>query len=152
MLTTWCNDLKLGVPEIDSDHRHICDALDALYEQIIRGGSPAELFVRLQEIADIMAAHFSREEQMMHDLRYEDAELHLKNHYEALRILSAMVFDCEINNKRIGDDTLMLINVWTMEHINNYDKPLADAIILENMNSIIGGSRGCVRPVREYYI
>ena len=128
MLRTWHTDLRVGVPEVDGDHKRICDALDALYDSIVRGPRPSELFVPLQDIVDIMTAHFCREELMMHDIGYEGAELHLKNHFEALRILSSMVFNCETNNIMIAGDTLALIKVWTIEHIMTYDKPFTAAI------------------------
>ena len=150
-MKTWHDDLKVGVPEIDGDHQHICDALDGLYELVISGASPMEILVHLQELADLLASHFSREEQMMHDIKYVGAEHYLKNHFEALRILSIIVFDCEKKNQHISDDTLMLIKVWTMEHIKNYDQPFADNYIAANINSIVGASSVRVKPAREYY-
>jgi len=151
MLRTWRNDLRVGVPEIDGDHRRICDALDALSELINGCAQPTEFFEKLLELADSMAEHFSREEQMMHDIGYNGADSHLKNHYEALRILSALVFSCEKNSKLVSDETLMLIKVWTMEHIQNYDQPLANAIISMNINSVFSVSNDPVIRPSQYY-
>ena len=151
MMQTWHDDLKVGIPEIDADHRRICDALDGLYKLIIGVINSAEILVHLQELADLFAAHFSREEQMMDDIKYGNAEHHLKNHFEALRILSIIVFNCEKNNQHITDETLLLINVWINEHIMTYDQPFANAFILASINHVVGATDDCVKPAREYY-
>ena len=128
MSWTWDEAWSVGVPELDDDHRKIYGVLDALSAKYLSNPNDVSILDSLAELTDIIEEHFSHEEQLMYRMGLSNADQHFKNHFEALRVLSVMLFNYEKNNHAITKDTLDLMGVWMQEHIKYFDTQLAHAI------------------------
>ncbi len=128
MSGTWDETWSVGVPELDADHRRICVVLDTLSAKYLANADDISIVDTLAELTEVIGEHFSHEEQVMYRMGFSDADQHFKNHFEALRVLSLMLFNYEKNNHAITKDALELMGIWMQEHINYFDAHLARAM------------------------
>ena len=79
---TWDDSFNVGHSMIDSQHKRLFELVQELYELTLlpqevrdRGASAV-----LQECAAYINYHFTCEEKLMRDTRYEDATSHISQH------------------------------------------------------------------------
>lgn len=86
----WNEDMSVGIPEIDYDHKRFLFLIDELNHAITDRMSQEEVRVRLQVILDDAATHFAHEERLFREWHYPDAEEHARKHAAALLALQAI--------------------------------------------------------------
>ena len=74
----WSEDFRIGVPELDNDHRQLIDTLVELIEH------PKPTYAELVEMTSVFVEHatehFAREERLMRSLSYPGTEDHMASH------------------------------------------------------------------------
>jgi hemerythrin len=121
----WKDEYLLGIPEIDRQHKGICDCAKAIEEGLAKHDvwladtSTVELLSLIQH-------HNALEESLMRILGYPELERHIEEH----RRIQADVHDLVKNSLRVkGSLTsalLKTIQEWQREHIMTSDKHYAD--------------------------
>ena len=79
---TWDDSFNIGHSMIDSQHKRLFELVQELYEltllpQEVRDSGASAI---LQECAGYINYHFTCEEKLMRDTRYEDATSHISQH------------------------------------------------------------------------
>ena len=87
---TWNDVNKVGIPEVDEDHKPIIHLINDLNRSITEGKSPSEIKQRLQFIIDDAVRHFSQEEKLFHDWQYPDTAGHARIHAHILNALQGI--------------------------------------------------------------
>ena len=77
----WSDDLKLGFAEIDSQHRWLVNATNALHEELSKG-QPERAHVEqlLDGLVDYTLTHFVTEELLFHWHNYPGEDAHTREH------------------------------------------------------------------------
>jgi hemerythrin-like metal-binding protein len=87
----WCQELSVDIPEIDAEHRHFIDLINALNEAIAERMSLSEVRKRMQDVLDDAMAHFAHEERLFIEWNYPEAALHAREHAAATDIFMAIM-------------------------------------------------------------
>jgi hemerythrin len=86
----WDEEMNVGIPEIDEEHRPIIQLINELNRSITEGKSPAEIKRRLQLIVDDAVRHFSQEEILFQEWQYPDSAGHARMHAHILNALQGI--------------------------------------------------------------
>ncbi len=79
----WCQELSVHIPEIDAEHKHFIELINALNEAIAEHMSLSEVRKRMQDVIDDAVAHFEHEEALFFEWGYPDIEQHAREHAAA---------------------------------------------------------------------
>ncbi|CCG42611.1 bacteriohemerythrin [Magnetospirillum molischianum] len=131
----WHDGMKVGIEQIDEDHRGLFSILHEL-DLAIHSGT----FVGTEALADILCRmeayariHFSREEETQREVGYEGYEENRRQHTELLRTLEAFIlrFRAEqVDDPRVTAETIRsFLMVWISEHIVKVDRKMRGRIL-----------------------
>jgi hemerythrin len=84
----WQPELSVHIPEIDAEHKHFIELINALNEAISERMSLSEVRKRMQDVLDDAVAHFEHEEALFIEWGYPDAEQHAREHAAAASVFS----------------------------------------------------------------
>ncbi len=84
---TWNDEMSVGIPEVDEDHKHFIFLINEFNRSITIGMSPEEIKNRLQLIVDDAERHFAQEERLFNEWQYPDTDTHAALHAQALKSL-----------------------------------------------------------------
>ncbi|MCF8468362.1 MAG: hemerythrin domain-containing protein [Sneathiella sp.] len=75
----WLETFELGVPEVDADHRELLAIMKKI-ESLADAGAFDDCGPLLDELIDFSVAHFAREEEMLVEVGYPNADIHKEYH------------------------------------------------------------------------
>jgi hemerythrin-like metal-binding protein len=87
---TWNDEMSVGIPEIDEDHKQFIFLINDLNRSMTEGMRPEEIKDNLQLILDDAERHFGHEEKLFKEWQYPDADVHAKIHAQALKALQTI--------------------------------------------------------------
>jgi hemerythrin len=96
----WNDDLSVGIPEIDADHKRFVSLVNGFNKSIVDRMELSEIEQRLQLILDDAVGHFAHEERLFEQWSYPDVEAHALRHAELIGTLQSIM-------SQVGSDTLM---------------------------------------------
>ena len=133
----WSNELSLGISCIDDDHKSFFDISDMVFESIEQNSEYNELFVigAISILKEGVAGHFLREEISMRTASYAAFDRHKKEHDEFIEHFSLFSQSLIKNKTGTPQELLMFFQGWFAKHIREFDKPLINAIPIENIDS-----------------
>ncbi|MBP8183342.1 MAG: hemerythrin family protein [Rhodoferax sp.] len=109
----WRDGFKIGVAQVDEEHRHLFTLVRAL--------NLASVDQTVEELLDYVVTHFSHEQDMMEKSGYPAFEQHLKLHEE----FAAQVADFLGNGVEWDEDRVQelrrFLNKWLIGHIMTHD-------------------------------
>ncbi len=89
---TWDDEMSVGIPEIDADHKHFILLINEFNRSITGGNNPEEIKRRLQLIIDDAVQHFAHEERLFKEWQYINSDDHAKIHNQVLKKLNEIMF------------------------------------------------------------
>ena len=116
-------ELTTGIEEIDSQHRHFLDLVQAA-EDLSKNPASEAARTLLLEISRYAQCHFTYEETMMTVYDYPDRDQHVDQH---AAILTALKRSIENDCVNLAQMRFQLLR-WLMAHIPVDDKPLAQFV------------------------
>lgn len=87
----WSENLSVGIPEIDNEHRAFISLVNALNQAIADRMELPEIQKRMHTILEDAAQHFTLEERLFEQWHYPDASEHAKKHAQLLRELKSIM-------------------------------------------------------------
>lgn len=87
----WQDEMSVGIPEIDEDHKHFFRLINELNRSITARLDPVDIRDSLQIIVDDAERHFNLEEKLFQEWNYPDADGHAKIHSSILRALKDLM-------------------------------------------------------------
>ena len=126
----WNDNLKIGVPLIDSEHRELCDRIDQLFAACGKGKGKEELASTVEFLESYTKKHFGDEEKLQRASAYPK----VKEHKELHDFFTGKVADLK---KEITDNGASIATVskanyflmdWLLNHIRKVDSELAQYI------------------------
>ncbi len=117
----WKDDLELGLPQIDEQHRRIIGRYNELAAAYRRRETDAELAHRLGVMLDYTAAHFTAEEALMAELGYVGLAEHREEHQDLLQRVRRFQAVLAEGRQTITLPVLQYLQHWLLGHIRGAD-------------------------------
>lgn len=125
VLIGWTEELSVGIPSIDRQHRKIVDLINELNTAMESGETDSILRQIFRELVAYTDHHFRYEEELFERAGYGDAAAHMQEH-EALR---KKVIDMKDRVDRgefvLGVEVMSFLRDWLTRHIQGSDMAYA---------------------------
>lgn len=131
MTVTWRENLAIGIPEIDQQHKELCDKIDSLYDACSRGKGADEAIKILEFLESYTIRHFADEEKLQLKLQYPKYQQHKKMHADFVKQIAGLKKEMLAS----GATVPMVINInhtisdWLVKHIMQVDAELKKYIV-----------------------
>jgi len=123
-LIEWRDEFRVGVVEVDHEHRELVAMINSLHDDMGAGASRDAIIDALGEIFAHISAHFALEEKFMRESRYLSYAEHKEDHeilLDDLRdIMDHVEDDGSYDEKRLSKD----LSFWFSEHFRTHDARL----------------------------
>lgn len=123
----WTQDLEIGVPFIDADHRTLVSLLNQVGACVAANEESMTVGSVLFTLDEYARLHFSREEKFQEMAGYPGLVEHRRQHLDLLRRLDGVRqrFEADSGQVALGD-VLRLIRDWFRQHVQGHDMLLKD--------------------------
>jgi hemerythrin len=109
----WRDGFKIGVAQVDQEHRHLFTLVRALNLQSVQQ--------TVEELLDYVVTHFSNEQDLMESSGYPAFEQHLKLHEEfGAHVADFLGNQDEWTEERV-QELRRFLNKWLIGHIMTHD-------------------------------
>lgn len=126
-LSSWTSELETGLSALDSDHKHLL-AQAARLNRASNEANISELKSTLVDMKAEMTAHFVREESLMNECKYEDAQEHWNEHQRLLAELQEQIEKIEAFENSVSTFG-NFIHQWIFQHIAGKDTLFGRAVV-----------------------
>jgi len=116
------DNLKLNIPEIDSQHETLIRLINQLHETMLQGADKAALNELLSQLLEHTRTHFSSEERLMSQSGYPGYEAHKSEHNSLMQHLEDLVERCRNGELLLSFAVVLELKGWAMVHIGKSDK------------------------------
>ena len=127
-LIEWRDEFRIGIADVDHEHRELIELINVLHEASIRDGSTQAVGVFLGELHAQITAHFALEERIMLGRHYPHYRAHKDDHERLLDEIREIMDRQEIGS---GYDPAALgaaLAAWFGEHFRTHDARLHRAL------------------------
>jgi hemerythrin-like metal-binding protein len=118
------DNLKLDIPEIDSQHETLIRLINLLHETMLQGADRAALDELLSQLLAHTRMHFSYEEQLMSQHNYPGYEAHKSEHDRLMQHLVDLAERYKNGELLLSFAIVLELKGWAVVHIEKSDKPL----------------------------
>lgn len=128
-LSHWTSELETGLAALDSDHKQLLAEASRL--QLASSGTDlAELKSTLLDLKTEMVAHFTREEALMDECRYEAAHEHRLEHQQLLSEIQVKIDALEAFEQDLATFG-NVVHQWIFAHIAGKDSLFGRAVVAQ---------------------
>jgi len=123
-LIEWRDEFRIGLPEVDEEHRSLIDAINQLHRELVVGAALVRVTGAIGDIHAAIASHFALEEKEMAALRYDGYVAHKTDHERLLDELLDILDEVVATGRY---DPAMLsgrLSAWFVEHFRTHDARL----------------------------
>ena len=118
----WSDDFKLGFAEIDTQHRWLVEATNALHEELMKGEpSDEEVSSLLNFLVDYTLTHFVTEELLFEWHHFPQADAHTEEHQAFVRTVKEWM-QRHKSGESLDREILDFLKQWLIQHIMKSDK------------------------------
>jgi len=120
----WQEKFKIGIPVIDTQHKHLFLANTELNEALSQGLRPAAIDKCLTQVGLYVARHFAMEEQYMTASSYPGLAEQLEAHRSFIRRFTEIKNDFEQNglSPNVVNAIQNELSAWLKDHILGLDQ------------------------------
>jgi len=122
----WTEDLSVGLPEIDNQHKQLISIYNDLFSAIERNEGEVilgNIFKRLKEYTD---SHFKDEEAYMQSIGYPMLGEHASEHI-LLLVRVQMMWNLSKHDKTIEPDGVAhFLREWIVDHVSTSDRQIGE--------------------------
>jgi len=122
----WDEEMNMGIPTIDADHRDLAQRYNALVQVLFRNGDPAVFEKCFRSLISQVRRHFAYEQRLMIDLGYKAHDSHAAEHEKLLNEAEELTRRVRTGAEKYDCSALVqYIKYWLIEHIVRDDRKLA---------------------------
>ena len=122
-LAHWSPNLGVGAEELDSDHKELIEILNRLHGEVESSAGHEAISRTLDDLIARTERHFRREEAIMAEEDYPEAEHHAKLHQALTEEIQEFKREFAAGME-IGPEITEFIKRWLISHIMESDKHL----------------------------
>jgi len=119
------DNLKLDIPEIDSQHETMISLVNLIHETMLQGADKATLDVLLSQLLEHTQIHFAYEEELMSRNNYPGYEAHKSEHNRLMQHLRDLAERYSNGELLLSFAVALELKGWAAVHIEKSDRPLA---------------------------
>jgi hemerythrin len=120
----WSMSHAVFVPEIDDDHKEICQALGRFEQTFTSGASEADIHQAVQHLVTCIVDHFTHEERLMRAARYGFISWHKRRHDTARKRVEQFVERIQAGDSKAAPELVTYLNTWLRQHTRLPDRML----------------------------
>jgi hemerythrin len=145
-IAQWSDQLSLGIPEIDGQHRGLLEVINELWDAIVAKADVQRVTHILNELEQYTHAHFTAEEALMRVEDYPSFREHREEHRKFVNQV-ALAKTKLAGGEFLGLDLLRYLTDWLVKHIQGGDKDYANFIEAQHHpKSFFARLFGVLRP------
>ena len=123
-LIEWRDEFRIGLPEVDEEHRSLIDAINQLHRELVVGAAITRVTGAIGDIHAAIASHFALEEKEMSALRYDGYVAHKTDHERLLDELLDILDDVVASGRYDPAILSGRLSAWFGEHFRTHDARL----------------------------
>lgn len=120
-LIEWRDEFRIGLPEVDEEHRSLIDAINQLHRELVVGAALVRVTGAIGDIHAAIASHFALEEKEMVALRYDGYLAHKTDHERLLDELLDILDDVVATGRYDPEALSARLTAWFVEHFRTHD-------------------------------
>ena len=117
----WTDELSIGNPKIDSDHKKLLYIYNELIDLIELNKDREEFAIILSKMTDYTLSHFKTEEKYMLEFSYPNLSKHRSEHIEYIYRVAKLNHDFLSSNPPEPEEVIRLLIKWLTKHIMKSD-------------------------------
>ncbi len=118
----WTPKLDLHIPQVDRQHRKLCDYINELHEAMRGNRTGRELQAIMKKLREYTAMHFKDEEAMFAPSGYTASMDHKAVHRTFVEKLDDFESRLENGTATVSMDLLTFLKDWLIQHIAKTDR------------------------------
>jgi hemerythrin len=123
----WKDSFRIGIVEIDAQHRELFSRLDSL-EAALKNGTGSDMVIRTFQFLDnYVNLHFQAEEELQRLYKYPHRAMHTAEHEvfkKRLKNLESRL-TTDDPSEQLAAQTDTLLTQWLISHVTSLDKELS---------------------------
>ena len=127
-LLQWRDDFRIGIAEVDHEHRELIALINALHARAVDGRDAPAVADFLGELHAQFAAHFALEEKVMRAQRYAGYDAHKGDHERLLDEIRDIMDGYELTGRYDASSLGAALEDWFGEHFRTHDARLHAAL------------------------
>ena len=132
----WTNQLSVGVPLIDSQHKELIRICNGLLSAVAKKRGERVLRNVVRRLREYTVFHFSSEERFMDKVRFPGRGGHALEHERLKRSVKRYQRLLYEREDLTADEVLRFLKGWLLKHILSQDFELADYVHAHGMADI----------------
>ncbi len=124
----WRDDFRIGIPEVDHEHRQLIGLINSLHGRLVGPGQGAGIGEFLGELHAQISAHFALEETVMRSRRYAEFADHKQDHERLLDEIREIMDGYELHGRYDARTLSDALDTWFGEHFRTRDARLHAAL------------------------
>ena len=122
-LIAWTDQLDVGVPSLDEDHRLLAALINLANISVTRVEPDKKILAILSDLTSAVVYHFDREEIVMDVLNFAQRDAHVTAHKMLLSEMMKYVSKYEASNDvQDAQKIVEILNNWLLDHIGETRK------------------------------
>jgi hemerythrin-like metal-binding protein len=128
-LITWSNALSTGISEQDNQHKKLIDLINQLNEAMQSGKGTEVMGKVLSELVNYTVYHFSFEEKLMDQHKYEDTAAHKAEHAKFVQTAGDFKKKFDSGTAVVSVELMNFLRDWLTNHIMKTDKKMGQSLV-----------------------
>ncbi|HVN29295.1 MAG TPA: bacteriohemerythrin [Candidatus Binataceae bacterium] len=124
----WKDDLTVGHPMIDRDHKMLIQYVNEMHEAMMSGKGKAIVGAIIAKLVAYTKEHFGREEIFWKSRGYVEFDAHKKRHVDLLAKVNRYQADYDSGSTALSVELMNFMRDWLTGHILKSDKEAFRAI------------------------
>lgn len=134
----WSDALMVGHQKIDADHRRLIDIITRLMQAANSGEAKEKCDLEFDDLIASTWEHFALEERLLQVHKHPDITQHQKEHAKLIDELILLKAHFDEGAIPLPENLQEVLHAWLTNHIQIWDKPLADFIRTSKPSRISG--------------
>lgn len=123
-LIEWRDEFRVGLPDVDGEHRSLIDAINLLHRELAVGAALVHVTGAIGDIHAAIASHFALEEKEMTALCYDGYLAHKSDHERLLDEILDILDDVVATGRYDPALLSARLSAWFVEHFRTHDARL----------------------------
>ena len=132
MFYEWSDELSVGVPSIDRQHKVLIGLINDLHNAMEAGTGAGEAKSVLKQLINYAKAHFIYEESLFMRYDYPATHEHLASHRNIEAKLAELKEKSSASDFDISQELMNFLKNWLNNHILKEDMGYSDILVKNN--------------------
>lgn len=120
-MLSWRDDYRIGVREIDAEHKYLFDLINAVHDAHTAGDGRRNALSALTRLVAYAEQHFTREEALMNAHAYPKLDDHRQLHEDLFSSIFDLNEKLQSGVKQVDAEVLRFLKNWLVDHILHSD-------------------------------